>query len=210
MVGRVDMLEIVDAIDHWKAQGIDLSPILTTAKKLNAVADVYCTKLQDHGLDDVLDNKLIERRSAAICEGKPVREELPIKNTNRTVGTMLSQRDRQELGPERLPDDTIHFKFNGSAGQSFGAWLARGVTLELEGDANDYVGKGLSGGKIIVYPPKRRPSCPQKTSSSVTSSCTAPSGEGLSSAVEPRNDSASAIPAPRPSSKGSGTTDANT
>jgi glutamate synthase (NADPH/NADH) large chain len=155
MVGRVDMLDTVDAIVHWKAQGIDLSPILTKAKKKNAVTDVYCTKRQDHGLDKALDNRLIEIAQPAICEGKRVRASLTIKNTNRTVGTMLSHEIAKKWGEELLPDGTVHFKFDGSAGQSFGAWLAKGVTLELEGDANDYVGKGLSGGTIVVYPSKK-------------------------------------------------------
>jgi glutamate synthase (NADPH/NADH) large chain len=155
MVGRVDMLDTVDAIVHWKAQGIDLTPILTPARKKNAVTGVYCTKPQDHGLDKALDNRLIELAQPAITEGKPVRAELKIKNTNRTVGTMLSHEIAKVWGEELLPDETVRFKFEGSAGQSFGAWLAKGVTLEIEGDANDYVGKGLSGGKIIVYPSKK-------------------------------------------------------
>ncbi|MBW2509391.1 MAG: glutamate synthase subunit alpha, partial [Deltaproteobacteria bacterium] len=155
MVGRVDKLDTAEAIVHWKARGIDLTPILTKAKKKNAVTDVYCTKLQDHGLDKALDNRLIELAQTAICEGKPVRAELKIKNTNRTVGTMLSHEIAKQWGEELLPEDTIRFKLEGSAGQSFGAWLAKGVTLELEGDANDYVGKGLSGGKIIAYPSKK-------------------------------------------------------
>ena len=155
MVGRVDKLDTVDAIVHWKAQGIDLTPILTPAKKKNAVTQVYWTKPQDHGLDKALDNRMIELAQEAITSGKQVRGELKIKNTNRTVGTMLSHEIAKVWGEELLPDETVHFKFEGSAGQSFGAWLAKGVTLELEGDANDYVGKGLSGGKIIVYPSKK-------------------------------------------------------
>ncbi|MGB8330733.1 MAG: glutamate synthase large subunit [Polyangiales bacterium] len=155
LIGRVDMLDTADAIVHWKARGIDLAPILTPAKKKNAVTEVYCTKQQDHGLDKALDNRLIDLAQAAITAGKPVRGDLKIKNTNRTVGTMLSHEIAKAWGEELLPDGTVHFKFEGSAGQSFGAWLAKGVTLELEGDANDYVGKGLSGGKIIVYPSKR-------------------------------------------------------
>jgi glutamate synthase domain-containing protein 3 len=119
------------------------------------VTEVYCTKQQDHGLDKALDNRLIELAQPAITEGKPVRGELKIKNTNRTVGTMLSHEIAKIWGEELLPDETVRFKLEGSAGQSFGAWLAKGVTLELEGDANDYVGKGLSGGKLIVYPSKK-------------------------------------------------------
>jgi glutamate synthase (NADPH/NADH) large chain len=155
MVGRVDKLDMVDALVHWKAQGIDLTPILTQAKKKNAVTDVYCTKQQDHGLDKALDNRLIELAQPAICDAKPVRGELKIKNTNRTVGTMLSHEIAKRWGEDLLPEGTVHFKLIGSAGQSFGAWLAKGVTLELEGDANDYVGKGLSGGKLIVYPSRQ-------------------------------------------------------
>ncbi|MGB5349750.1 MAG: glutamate synthase-related protein, partial [Polyangiales bacterium] len=155
MVGRVDKLDMVDALVHWKARGIDLTPILTMAKKKNAVTDVYCTKQQDHGLDKALDNRLIELAQPAICDAKPVRAEMKIKNTNRTVGTMLSHEIAKRWGEDLLPEGTVHFKFIGSAGQSFGAWLAKGVTLELEGDANDYVGKGLSGGKLIVYPSKQ-------------------------------------------------------
>jgi glutamate synthase (NADPH/NADH) large chain len=154
MIGRVDMLDMIDAIVHWKAQGIDLTPILTPAKKKNAVTEVYCTKTQDHGLDKALDNRLIELAQPAITKGERVSGEMKIKNTNRTVGTMLSHEIAKAWGEELLPEGTVHFKFNGSAGQSFGAWLAKGVTLELEGDANDYVGKGLSGGKLVVYPPK--------------------------------------------------------
>ena len=155
MVGRVDMLDMVDAIVHWKAQGIDLTPILTPARKKNAVTGVYCTRQQDHGLDKALDNRLIELAQPAITKGERVSGAMKIKNTNRTVGTMLSHEIAKAWGEELLPDETVHFKFDGSAGQSFGAWLAKGVTLELEGDANDYVGKGLSGGKIIVYPSKK-------------------------------------------------------
>jgi glutamate synthase (NADPH/NADH) large chain len=155
MIGRVDMLDMADAIVHWKAQGIDLNPILTPAKKKNAVTEVYCTKKQDHGLDKALDNRLIELAQPAITEGKPVRGTLKIKNTNRTVGTMLSHEIAKAWGEELLPDGTIHFKLEGSAGQSFAAWLAKGVTLELEGDANDYVGKGLSGGTLVAYPPRK-------------------------------------------------------
>jgi glutamate synthase domain-containing protein 3 len=115
---------------------------------------VYCTQSQDHGLERALDNQLIEAAKPAVERGEKVRAEFPIRNTNRVVGTMLSHEIAKAWGEELLPDGTIHFKFKGSAGQSFGAWLAKGVTLELEGDANDYVGKGLSGGRLIVYPPK--------------------------------------------------------
>ncbi len=155
LIGRVDKLDTADAIVHWKAQGIDLTPILTPAKKKNAVTEVYNTRPQDHGLFKALDNRLIELAQPAITKGEPVRAELKIKNTNRTVGTMLSHEIAKAWGEELLPDGTVHVKLEGSAGQSFGAWLAKGVTLELEGDANDYVGKGLSGGKLVVYPSKK-------------------------------------------------------
>ena len=154
MIGRVDVLETADVITHWKARGIDLTPVLTPATQPHAGVKVYCTQAQDHGLEDALDNTLIEVAQPAIASGDKVVADFPIKNTNRTVGTMLSHEIAKKWGEELLPDETIHFKFTGSAGQSFGAWLARGVTLELEGDANDYVGKGLSGGKLIVYPHK--------------------------------------------------------
>ena len=154
MVGRADMLDTAEAITHWKAQGLNLSPLLTPAKKLRDDVEVYCTQKQDHGLQHALDNELIKVAEPAIARGEKVQGEFKILNTNRTVGTMLSHEIAKAYGEELLPEGTVHFKFNGSAGQSFGAWLARGVTLELEGDANDYVGKGLSGGELVVYPPE--------------------------------------------------------
>ena len=154
LIGRVDMLDTAEAVTHWKARGINLTPILTPAKKPHEGVGVYCTQAQDHGLEKALDNQLIEHCQPAIREGKKVQGEFPIRNTNRTVGTTLSHEIAKAWGEELLPDETVHLKFNGSAGQSFGAWLAKGVTLELEGDANDYVGKGLSGGKLIIYPPR--------------------------------------------------------
>ncbi len=155
LIGRTDVLETRAAIQHWKADGLDLTPILTPALKTHEDADVYCTIKQDHGLEHALDNKLIELSRDAIHHGKKVRLELPIRNTNRTVGTMLSHNVVKVWGERELPVDTIHIKFAGSAGQSFGSFLARGITLELEGDSNDYVGKGLSGGRLIVYPPRQ-------------------------------------------------------
>jgi glutamate synthase (NADPH/NADH) large chain len=153
MVGRVDALETDAAIKHWKSDGLDLAPILSPAKKPHEGVDVYCTIKQDHSLELALDNKLIELAAPAIENGEKVKIELPIVNTNRTVGTTLSHTIAKKWGEKCLPDGTVHIKLNGSAGQSFGAFLARGVTLELEGDANDYVGKGLSGGRVIIYPP---------------------------------------------------------
>jgi glutamate synthase (NADPH) large chain len=154
MVGRVDCLETSDALVHWKLHGLDLTPILTPAQKPHEGVGVYCEIPQDHGLDKALDNQIIDLCRPAIDRGEPVRIELPIINTNRTVGTMLSHEIAKRWGEDLLPDGTVHIKLTGSAGQSLGAWLAGGVTIELEGDANDYVGKGLSGGRIVVYPPK--------------------------------------------------------
>jgi glutamate synthase (NADPH/NADH) large chain len=154
MIGRVDCLETNAAIKHWKAEGIDLTPILTPAKKPNLDVEVYKTKDQDHGLKDALDNELIAQCQKAIKRREPVVLRKSIRNINRTVGTMLSHEIARRWGDELLPDDTIRIKFTGSAGQSFGAFLAEGITLELEGDANDYVGKGLSGGRLAIYPPK--------------------------------------------------------
>jgi glutamate synthase (NADPH/NADH) large chain len=153
LVGRVDCLETNAAIKHWKAQGVDLTPILTPARRPHPDVEVYCTRAQDHGLAEALDNELIALCQKAIKRREPIAFQKPIRNTNRTVGTMLSHEIARRWGDELLPDDTIRIKFTGSAGQSFGAFLAKGVTLELEGDANDYVGKGLSGGRIVIYPP---------------------------------------------------------
>ena len=153
MIGRVDMLEVGPAIAHWKAQGLDLTPILQPAVKLHDNVDVYCTKKQDHGIEKAMDNEIITLAAPALERKEKVRIQKTIRNINRTLGTMLSNEIALRYGaPEGLPDDTIHIKLPGSAGQSLGGWLSRGVTIELEGDANDYVGKGLSGGKIMVYP----------------------------------------------------------
>lgn len=155
MIGRVDCLETEDAIRHWKSDGLDLTPILAQPEMSNDDVGVRCTIQQDHGLEKALDNTHLLRLAAPALErGERIREELEITNVNRTVGTILSHELVKRCGDKGLPDDTIRFKFNGSAGQSFGAFLAKGVTLELEGDANDYVGKGLSGGQLIAYPPK--------------------------------------------------------
>jgi len=153
MVGRVDLLKVEDAIDHWKAQGLDLSAILRAAEIPDEFLGPYAVHEQDHELDRALDNELIRLAEPALQRGEKVHAELPIINTNRVVGAMLSNQIIRQVGPEMLPDDSIHFKFSGSAGQSLGCWLAKGVTLEVEGDANDFVGKGLSGGKVVIYPP---------------------------------------------------------
>ncbi len=155
MVGRVDLLEAAEAIDHWKAKGLDFSSMLTPAEIVYEGTEVYRTIEQDHGLDKALDNVLIEKAQPAILRGEKVQIESDIININRVVGTMLSHEVAKATNGKLLPDDTIHVKLNGSAGQSLGAFLATGITLEVEGDANDYVGKGQSGGRIIVYPPRQ-------------------------------------------------------
>jgi glutamate synthase (NADPH/NADH) large chain len=154
LIGRVDLLQTRAAVEHWKAHGLDLSPLLEPARKPHESTEVHCTRKQDHGLNLALDNRLIAAAKKSIEQRKKTRKEFPIVNTNRTVGAMLSHEVVKKWGVDALPYDTIRFKFTGSAGQSFGAFLAKGITLELEGDSNDYVGKGLSGGRIIIYPPK--------------------------------------------------------
>ena len=154
MIGRVDLLDTDKTIQHWKAKGLDFTRILTPAKILHADTEVYCTQAQEHGLEAALDKKLIELAQPALSSGKPVKILEEVHNTNRVVGTMLSHEVAKATQGQLLPDDTINIKLNGSAGQSLGAWLAKGITIEVEGDANDYVGKGLSGGKLIIYPPK--------------------------------------------------------
>ena len=163
LIGRSDVLDMSSAIRHWKADGIDLTPILMPAQRPHEKVGVYCQMKQDHGLDKALDNThLLEMSRPALDRGQAVRIELPIINTNRTVGTILSHNVVKRHGADGLPDGTIHIKFTGSAGQSLGAWLASGVTIELEGDANDYVGKGLSGGRVIIYPPHNSTFAPQE------------------------------------------------
>jgi glutamate synthase (NADPH/NADH) large chain len=154
MVGRVDMLDPLEALDHWKAQGLDFSKILYRPKTDAQVA-IHRVQPQDHGLEDALDHQILELSREAVENRNPVVLNLPIRNTNRTVGAMLSGEIARRYGNDGLPEDTITINFTGSAGLSFGAFLARGVTLNLEGDANDYVGKGLSGGRIVVRPPAR-------------------------------------------------------
>jgi glutamate synthase domain-containing protein 2/glutamate synthase domain-containing protein 3 len=153
MIGRSDMLDMRPGIDHWKAKGLDYSQLLYHPEAPSRVGR-RCMIAQDHGLEQALDAKLIDHARPAIDHGTPVEISLPIRNVHRTVGAMLSGEIARKYGSAGLEPGTIHCKFSGSAGQSLGAFLARGVTLELEGDSNDYVGKGLSGGKIIVYPPK--------------------------------------------------------
>jgi glutamate synthase (NADPH/NADH) large chain len=156
LIGRADLLDTRKGIEHWKAQGLDFSKVFHVPQMPPDVARRHC-EAQSHGLDKALDNRLIELAAPALERGEKVTIETPIRNINRTVGTMLSHRIAKRYGHDGLPDETIHVRLAGSAGQSFGAFLARGVWLDLLGDTNDYCGKGLSGGRISVQPsPKFR------------------------------------------------------
>src|SRR4051794_1647068 len=152
MIGRVDRLDMKKAVDHWKAGGVDLSKILYQMPAKPGVA-IWNSERQDHGLDKALDHRLIAAAQPALTNGQPVQVEMPVSNVNRTVGAMLSGEVAKKHGHTGLPEDTISIRLTGTAGQSFGAFLAHGVTLELYGDANDYTGKGLSGGRLIVRQP---------------------------------------------------------
>ena len=153
MVGRTDLLEARSAVEQWKAHGLDFSQILYRPEVPESIGR-YCQVRQDHGLAESLDSTtLLELCKPALETGKPVAAVLAIRNVNRAVGTIVGSEVTRRHGPEGLPEDTIRLCFKGSAGQSFGAFLPRGITLSLEGDANDYVGKGLSGGRIVIYPP---------------------------------------------------------
>jgi glutamate synthase (NADPH/NADH) large chain len=152
MVGRVDRLDTRKAIHHWKAEGVDLSKLLHQVQPV-AGTTLNWSGTQDHGLENALDNELIAASAEALESGSPVRIERKVINVNRTVGAMLSGEVAKRYGHAGLPDNTINVTLTGVAGQSFGAFLAHGVTLDLTGDANDYVGKGLSGGRVIVRQP---------------------------------------------------------
>jgi len=153
MVGQSQCLDKREAIAHYKAEGVDLSSILHKPE-VPETYGLYCQEIQDHELNKALDNELIEKSELALDHAEPVKFSMPIRNINRTVGTMLSAEISRKYGEEGLPENTIRVHFNGSAGQSFGAFGARGLSFTVEGDANDYFGKGLSGGKLILYPPK--------------------------------------------------------
>ena len=153
MVGRTDRLVPRDDVDHWKAKGLDLSRILYQPE-VSPLTSRYCQFPQDHGLENAIDNQvLLDLCEPALDRGERVKAVLPIKNTNRVVGTILGSEITRQYGPEGLPDDTIDITFQGSAGQSFAAFAPGGITFRLEGDANDYFGKGLSGAKLVVFPP---------------------------------------------------------
>jgi glutamate synthase (NADPH/NADH) large chain len=150
-VGHAEMLDTADAVRHWKTKGLDLSPIFAIPE-VPAGTPRHRVRPQDHGLEKALDNTLIQLCEGALSSGDRVHLDLPVRNVNRTVGTMLGHEVTKKYAGAGLPDDTIDISFTGSAGQSFGAFVPAGITLRLEGDANDYVGKGLSGGRIIVRP----------------------------------------------------------
>jgi glutamate synthase (NADPH/NADH) large chain len=162
MIGQTEVLDKSQAIDHWKAKGLDFTRLFHKPQVPPQVA-IHNSERQNHGLDKVLDVKLIELAREALEEKKPVKLELEIKNINRTTGAMLSGEIAKRYGHTGLPEDTIWVSLRGSAGQSFGAWLAHGVTLDLVGEANDYVGKGLSGGRIVVRPPEESAIVPEKS-----------------------------------------------
>jgi glutamate synthase (NADPH/NADH) large chain len=151
LIGRSDLLDMKRGIAHWKAKGLDFTKIFAQPKVPAEVARHQC-EAQDHGLDHALDHRLIEQAKPSLEKARKVKIESQVRNVNRTVGTMLSHEVARRYGHAGLPDDTIHVSLTGTAGQSFGAFLAKGVTLELTGEANDYVGKGLSGGRLIVKP----------------------------------------------------------
>ncbi len=157
MVGQVQALDTAQAAEHWKAHKLDLSPVLHEPESAFMNQDLYCSSGQDHGLDKALDQQLIVQCREALDNGTPVRFATTIANVNRTVGTMLGHEVTKAYGGQGLPDGTIDITFDGSAGNSFGAFLPRGITLRVYGDANDYVGKGLSGGRIVVRPSGRVP-----------------------------------------------------
>jgi glutamate synthase (NADPH) large chain len=161
MVGQVDCLEVRPDIRHWKWSKLDLSPILYK-EPASAETGLYKLQDQDHGLQGVLDWQLLQKAGPALQRGEKVSASFACTNTDRTIGTLLSHELSKQFGPKGLPDDTLHFKLTGTAGQSFGAFATRGVTLELEGDANDYFGKGLSGAQLIVYPSRKAGFLPEE------------------------------------------------
>ena len=157
MVGQVNALDTTTAVAHWKAHKLDLTPVLHEAESAFMNQDLYCSSRQDHGLGKALDQQLIAQCQEALDSGTPVQFAMKITNTNRTVGTMLGHEVTKAYGAHGLPDGTIDITFDGSAGNSFGAFVPKGITLRVHGDANDYVGKGLSGGRIVLRPSDRAP-----------------------------------------------------
>ena len=204
------MLETTRAVEHWKASGLDLAPILHVPD-LPEGAPRRCVTKQDHGLEKALDNELIALAGDALTDAKPVVLHVAVRNVNRTVGTMLGAEVTRRYGGEGLPDGTIDITLTGSAGQSFGAFLPRGITLRLHGDANDYLGKGLSGGRLIVRPslqaPARRRAQRHRRQRVC---CTERPAARCSCAVSWASGSQCATPARPPSSRASATTAAST
>ena len=162
MIGRTDKLDARKAIDHWKASGLHFSELLHMPKVPEGVATYHCQE-QDHGLRNALDNELIEKALSSLETRAPVRIDTPIRNSNRTVGSTLSYEVARRYGEEGLPEDAIQINFKGSAGQSFAAFLAKGITMNVEGDANDYFCKGLSGGKVVIAPPRESRFVPEES-----------------------------------------------
>ena len=162
MIGRTDWLDKSDAIDHWKAQGLDFTKIFHKPE-VDPDWAVYNSERQQHPIDDILDRKFIAEAKPALDDRTPVQLTHPIHNTDRTAGALLSGEVARRYGHAGLPEDTISISLSGTAGQSFGAFLARGVTLDLVGEANDYVGKGLSGGRIVVRPPDESGIVPEES-----------------------------------------------
>jgi len=153
MVGRVQFLKVKEGIKHWKVKKVDLSSILHPVYNAKGLT-LYNSEKQDHGMDDILDWKLLEQAKPALEDQSPVFGSFDVKNTDRTIGTLLSNEISKIYGSAALPENTINYKFTGSAGQSFGAFSTKGLSFELEGEANDYVGKGLSGAQLAIYPSK--------------------------------------------------------
>jgi glutamate synthase (NADPH/NADH) large chain len=162
MIGQTQLLDQSKLVAHWKAKGLDFSKLFVRQKEEKG-QKIYHSEAQNHHLENVLDRKLIAQAKASLDRGAPVKIEAEINNTNRSAGAMLSGNVAKIYGHAGLPDDTIHVSLKGTAGQAFGAWLAKGVTFELEGEGNDYVGKGLSGGKIIVKPPRNGGIVPEES-----------------------------------------------
>ena len=162
MVGQMDMLDQRKLVEHWKAKGLDFSKLFMKPKALASTA-IYKCEPQDHKIHDILDRKLIAESQSALDRGAPVRLQTVIHNTDRACGGMLSGEVAKRYGHQGLPDGTIHVRFTGTAGQTFGAWLARGITFELDGDANAYVGKGMSGGRIVIRPPAESSIVPEES-----------------------------------------------
>ena len=216
MVGRVDLLEprrdfsSQDAGSSWKLERLDLSPLIARADVPADAPRHFVEAVADDALADHVDVAILDEARSAIEDGTPISMELPIGNTQRAAGTILSSEVHRRHGSRGLVDDTIHLRFRGSAGQSFGAFLAKGVTLELEGDANDYLGKGLSGGQIIAYPRRTAASRVTRASSPATSSSTEQRAAPVSSPGRRASGSRCATAAPAPSSRGSAITAVST